>query len=91
MENKRVRLIIHGKVQGVFFRASTQNKAKELGLTGFVRNRQDGTVEIVAEGHEKQLFELVNWCRTGPDMAIVDSVQSDWRPYEAKFEDFRVY
>lgn len=91
MENKRVRLIIHGKVQGVFFRASTQNKAKELGLTGFVRNRQDGTVEIVAEGREKQLFELVNWCRTGPDMAIVDSVQSDWRPYEAKFEDFRVY
>ena len=91
MENKRVRLIIHGKVQGVFFRASTQNKAKELGLSGFVRNREDGTVEIVAEGYEDQLSELVNWCRTGPDMAIVDSVQSDWRPYEAQFVDFRVY
>jgi len=91
MENKRVRLIIHGKVQGVFFRASTQNKAKELGLRGFVRNREDGTVEIVAEGYEDQLSELVNWCHTGPEMAIVDSVQSDWRPYEAQFEDFRVY
>jgi len=91
MDNKRVCLIIHGKVQGVFFRASTQNKAKELGLSGFVRNRQDGTVEIVAEGNESRLLELLNWCRIGPDMAIVDSVQSDWSPYEAQFEDFRVY
>lgn len=90
MNNKKVRLIIQGKVQGVFFRASTQNKAKKLGLTGFVRNRPDGTVEIVAEGREDPLLELENWCHVGPELARVDSVDSEWGPYEAQFKDFTV-
>ena len=55
MDKKRVQLIIHGKVQGVFFRTSTKDKANELRLSGFVRNSEDGTVEVIAEGDEDQL------------------------------------
>ena len=65
MDKKRAHLIIYGKVQGVFFRASTKDKAIELGLKGFVRNQPDGTVEVIAEGSEKQLQELVAWCHEG--------------------------
>lgn len=88
--NKRVRLIIQGKVQGVFFRASTKDKAKELGLKGFVRNRPDGTVEVIAEGDIDQLQKLVDWCHTGPDLSRVDSVQLDWQPYDMQFEEFTI-
>lgn len=90
MSIKRVHLIIQGKVQGVFFRASTNDKAKELGLKGFVRNRQDGTVEVIAEGNEKKLLDLVNWCQIGPERARVDSVEQDWQPYIAQFDDFTI-
>lgn len=90
MENKRVRLIIQGKVQGVFFRASTKDKAKELGLKGFVRNSPDGTVEVIAEGDINQLRKFVDWCHIGPDLSRVDSVQSEWQPYVVEFEEFTI-
>jgi len=90
MDKKRVRLIIQGKVQGVFFRASTKDKAKELGLSGFVMNRRDGAVEVVAEGDQEKLQELVDWCHTGPDLASVNTVQLDWQPYRAQFEEFTI-
>ena len=90
MDNKRVRLIIHGKVQGVFFRASTCNKARALGLCGFVRNREDGTVEVVAEGKKERLLDLTDWCHSGPEMAKVVSVDSEWQPYNAEFDGFTV-
>jgi acylphosphatase len=90
MDKKRVQLIIHGKVQGVFFRASTKDKANELRLTGFVRNRGDGTVEVVAEGGRDQLQKLVDWCRKGPQLSHVNDVQLDWQPYIAQFEKFMI-
>lgn len=90
MENKRVCLIIHGKVQGVFFRASTKERANQLGLKGFVRNRQDGAVEVIAEGHEKDLTKLIDWCQTGPNLAHVDFVEQDWQPYISEFEVFTI-
>ncbi len=90
MEKKRVQLIIRGKVQGVFFRASTKDKANELRLTGFVMNRGDGTVEVVAEGDEDQLHKLVDWCREGPDLSHVKDVQLDWQTYIAQFEEFTI-
>jgi len=90
MENKRVCLIIHGKVHGVFFRASTKETANQLGLKGFVRNRLDGAVEIIAEGYENDLIKLINWCQTGPDMAKVDSVEQYWQPYVSEFKDFTI-
>ncbi|MCK5711054.1 MAG: acylphosphatase [Deltaproteobacteria bacterium] len=90
MDKKRVQLIIHGKVQGVFFRASTKDKANELRLTGFVRNRGDGTVEVIAEGGRDQLQKLVDWCRKGPQLSHVNDVRLDWQPYIAQFEKFMI-
>ena len=59
MGQKRIHLVVRGRVQGVFFRASTQREAKRLGLTGWVKNRPDGGVEIVAEGEEDQVKDLL--------------------------------
>lgn len=65
---------ISGKVQGVFFRASTREVASKLGITGWVRNEPDGTVKIAAEGTEEQLAKLLRWCNEGPERAKVDRV-----------------
>ncbi len=73
-----VHLIVHGRVQGVFFRASTQKIAEGLGLTGWVRNSRDGSVEIHAEGDKEQLEALIVWCRQGPPMASVSNVDQSW-------------
>ncbi|MFT5681077.1 MAG: acylphosphatase [Myxococcota bacterium] len=70
----RVHLVIHGHVQGVYYRASTQEVAQGLSLFGWVRNRSDGTVELVAEGPEDRVQELVEWCNQGPTLAQVDRI-----------------
>ena len=69
---KHVTIKVHGKVQGVFFRASTKNKADELSVTGFVRNESDGTVYIEAEGEEEALKKFIAWCHQGPAHAQVE-------------------
>ncbi|MEQ8337397.1 MAG: acylphosphatase [Cyclobacteriaceae bacterium] len=63
-----------GKVQGVYFRASTKDVAKDLGLSGWVRNQADGTVMIHAEGDENAVNQLIDWCKRGPEYAVVKSV-----------------
>ncbi len=72
MSSRSIR--ISGHVQGVFFRAETQQMARELKLTGWVRNNDNGTVQIHAEGDEASLKELEEWCNHGPSGAQVDSV-----------------
>ena len=71
---KHFKLNVTGKVQGVWFRQSTLEKAQELGLAGTVRNMPDGSVDIEAEGSEKALRKLIEWCREGPDHATVEDV-----------------
>ena len=71
---KRVRLTVTGRVQGVSYRAGTLNRARALGLAGYVRNRHDGTVEILAEGEVARVDEFIAWCRSGPTLARVDNV-----------------
>ena len=66
---------VTGKVQGVFYRASTRDKARSLGLCGFVRNEHDGSVYIEAEGDKEKLDQFVNWCKQGPPNARVDKVE----------------
>ena len=83
-------LVVHGRVQGVFFRASTQREAARLGLTGWVRNRPDGSVELSAEGEEETLKELVAWAHRGPDAARVEHVDLQWRGHTGELSDFRV-
>jgi acylphosphatase len=70
---RHISISVKGKVQGVFFRASTQEKAKEIGIKGFVRNELDGSVYVESEGSEAQLSEFITWCKHGPKMASVES------------------
>ncbi|TAL46967.1 MAG: acylphosphatase [Chitinophagaceae bacterium] len=71
---KTIRLVIKGKVQGVFFRATAKEVADGLGIKGWVRNLQDNNVEIVATAPDEQLTQLINWCKQGPPRAIVNEV-----------------
>ena len=70
-------IIVHGRVQGVWFRAGTKEKAEELGLLGWVKNRPEGTVEIHAEGEKQQLEKFIAWCRKGTSAADVTSLDID--------------
>jgi acylphosphatase len=89
-EMTRVHLKIHGRVQGVYYRASTVQKAQKLGLTGWVINCPDGSVEAVAEGARQKLDELIAWCRQGPTGARVASVDVDWEEPENNFYGFNI-
>ncbi len=88
--NRRIHLIIHGNVHGVSFRSSARFQAKNLQLTGWVRNNLNGTVEIVAEGEEEDLKELMRWCFRGPQGASVEKVESEWLSYKQEFSTFEV-
>lgn len=82
---KSIHLIVSGKVQGVFFRDNTRKKAMELGLTGYAKNLPDGTVEIVAEGKEEKINELIEFIKKGPGIAKV----ADIKIKEKNFENFK--
>lgn len=79
-----IRLIVTGKVQGVFYRAESRKKAMELGLAGWVRNRDDGSVEVHAEGPQETLEQLMTWCRRGPAMANVQEMSATPMPSEGR-------
>ena len=89
-EMTRVHLKIHGRVQGVYYRASTVQEAQKLGLTGWVINCPDGSVEAVAEGARQRLDELIAWCRQGPTGARVASVDVAWENPENNFYGFSI-
>lgn len=74
----RAHVFVSGRVQGVWYRKSTQARARELGLTGWVRNLPDGRVELVARGPRARIDKLVAWCRKGPPMALVEDVRVQW-------------
>jgi acylphosphatase len=73
----RVRVLVSGRVQGVFFRSSCAERARRLGLGGWVRNLPDGRVEAAFEGHPPAVEQMVAWCRHGPPGALVDSVETE--------------
>lgn len=75
MKIKRVRTIIEGRVQGVFFRACTEEEATRLGLTGWVRNRPEGSVEAVIEGDATMITAMLNWLRKGSPQSTVTRVR----------------
>ena len=78
---------VTGKVQGVFFRASTKEAAEKLGIKGWVRNEPDGSVYIEAEAAEEKMEKFIEWCRQGPRSARVQSVQSESGPVKG-FDNF---
>lgn len=86
---EQVRAIIHGRVQGVYYRATVQTHARQLGLRGFARNLPDGTVEVVAAGREEDLRALIAFLHQGPTLARVSRVEvdeRDTRPLGTTFE-----
>jgi acylphosphatase len=78
----RVHAIVTGRVQGVWFRARTQERAESLGVSGWVRNLPDGAVEAVFEGPRDAVDAVVEWCREGPDHASVDDIATREEPPE---------
>jgi len=86
----QVLLVIHGRVQGVFFRFETQKMAKKLGLTGWVKNNDLGTVECLAEGDKLKLEQLIDWCKKGSDSALVEKVEIKWLPFVGEFSGFEI-
>jgi len=86
----RAHLVINGSVQGVCFRMYTRDEARRLGVTGWVRNRTDGTVELVAEGSKEAVTALSAWCRHGPSYAHVTDVQCNTGAATGEFADFRI-
>ena len=90
MDENRVRLIIEGRVQGVWFRDSTRKEALCLGVRGWVKNRMDGGVEVLAEGTEKQVGQLVEWCHHGPSHARVTKVHETTEDWLGEFDSFDI-
>jgi acylphosphatase len=90
LDNSRVRLVIEGRVQGVWFRDSTRGKATELMVYGWVKNRNDGGVEVLAEGSPEAVQQLVEWCRKGPPQAIVRSVRETREEWQGEFDSFDI-
>jgi acylphosphatase len=86
----RVHLKIEGRVQGVYFRASTVTQARILGVTGWVMNCPDGSVEVVAEGPRANIEELIEWCRRGPQGARVSNVRVEWEQPQHEFAGFGI-
>ena len=81
---------VYGKVQGVFFRHHTVIKANELGITGFVLNADDSSVEITAQSTQEKLIEFINWCHHGPERARVDKVETHNVSTDIPFNSFEV-
>ncbi len=89
-EKVRVHAIVNGRVQGVFFRMETRKAAERHGVTGWVRNKADGSVEAVFEGEKDSVEAVVQWCSHGPASAEVNDVEVARQPYEGEFTRFSV-
>lgn len=86
----RVHIFVSGCVQGVFFRQKTFQKAKELGIFGFVRNLPDGKVEVVFEGDEDKVQKITEWIKKGPEYAKVDEHKINFEEHKGEFDNFKI-
>lgn len=88
--NSRAHLFIIGKVQGVYFRQNTKRYAQKRGVYGWIRNLDDGQVEVVFEGEESAVKELVDFCSKGPEGSLVTNVTINWVPFKGEFQSFDI-
>jgi acylphosphatase len=86
----RANILVTGRVQGVFFRSSAMQEAQRLGLTGFVQNLPDGSVEAVVEAPEAAVEQFIAWCKVGPPSARIDDVQVRMTPPRGEFRTFSI-
>ncbi len=89
-QNKAMLARVYGVVQGVGFRFSTQERAKRLGLKGYVRNMFDGSVEVLAEGEDRQVDSLLAWLKRGPTGSYVNRVEAHPTPYKGLYNSFTI-
>lgn len=89
-ERERAQVRVTGRVQGVFFRDTARRQAERLGLSGWVSNAPDGSVEAVFEGPSEGVREMVRWCEQGPPDAAVDNVDADFGPPRDDVQGFEV-
>ncbi len=87
---KELKAVVSGLVQGVFFRASTEREAQKLGLNGYVRNLHSGEVEVLAQGEESKLKQLLQWLYSGPPSARVDNVDYQYRDISQNYKGFTI-
>jgi len=85
-----VHVVISGRVQGVWFRVSTKQKAEQLGVTGWVKNTADGKVEALFEGDKKHIQEMIDWCHQGPPSAQIDHVEITEQSSSNGFDGFSI-
>jgi acylphosphatase len=90
MALKGIKITVKGRVQGVFYRSSAQEEAKRLGLSGWVKNEAGGNVQILAEGEEDRLLELIEWARKGPELSHVDEINFEWLAYTGDYHSFEI-
>ena len=90
MEKARARVIVEGRVQGVFFRHHTQETAFLLGVKGWVKNRRDDRVEALFEGDKTKVDQIIQWCHHGPSEARVTNIRVTWEDYTGEFDDFSI-
>lgn len=90
MPEARARVIISGKVQGVYYRVETRDQAVSLGVGGWVRNLRDGRVEGLFEGERGSVEKLIEWCRQGPPRADVSDVAVEWQDCRNEFSGFEI-
>lgn len=87
---KRVVAKARGRVQGVFFRHTARIRAEKLNLKGLVRNENDGSVTIIAEGEEEALQKFLEWCRKGPPLSRVYEIKTEWQEATGEFDGFEI-
>jgi len=88
MKLVRAHLLITGRVQGVYFRASAVEVSTEEGIRGWVQNKTNGEVEAVLEGEKSAVERVIKWCRSGPPMASISDIAVTWGDYRGEFKDF---
>ena len=86
----RAHVIVEGRVQKAFYRMNALDEARDLGLTGWIKNIDDGTVEAVFEGPENRVKEMLLWCKEGPRLARVKNMKTEFGEPTSEFKDFRI-
>lgn len=87
---RKVKILVSGRVQGVYFRLFTQNKAKHLAINGSAKNLPDGRVEIIAEAEKMAIENFIKWCRKGPITARVDQIEITELQYDGSLNSFEI-
>lgn len=90
MAKIRAHVFVSGKVQGVYFRQNAMQTAKKYNTTGWVRNLDDGRVEVLIEGDEQNVRKIVEWCHQGPAASKIDTVDVRYETYTGEFSDFMI-